>query len=157
MPNLDWEARYDGNSRRYFYINHVTKQTQWKDPRQVIFEQRQQQQQQPQRQQQAYQPQMPSSSSVRCYFVFSITFLFSSDQFLICNCARSYQVFWCDQFLICKALSGWNCPWSGCKKTGRATTCSSSGPGKAEGRSEKTGWGCSKEASSGGDAETGAW
>ena len=28
-----WEAKYDPNSRRYFYIDHVNKVTSWEDPR----------------------------------------------------------------------------------------------------------------------------
>ena len=36
-----WEARYDGNTRRYFFINHQTKQTQWNDPRIAIYEEQQ--------------------------------------------------------------------------------------------------------------------
>jgi len=53
-----WEAKWDGGTGRYFFINHATKQTQWIDPR----SQQQQTQgypgfgiQQPQHQQQQYQ------------------------------------------------------------------------------------------------------
>jgi len=28
-----WEAKYDPANRRWFYVNHVTKTTQWEDPR----------------------------------------------------------------------------------------------------------------------------
>jgi len=28
-----WEAKYDPTNRRWFYVNHITKQTQWEDPR----------------------------------------------------------------------------------------------------------------------------
>ena len=28
-----WEAKYDPTNRKWFYINHFTKTTQWNDPR----------------------------------------------------------------------------------------------------------------------------
>jgi len=28
-----WEAKYDPTNRKWFYINHYTKITQWEDPR----------------------------------------------------------------------------------------------------------------------------
>ena len=30
-----WEAKYEPTSRRWYFINHYTKTTQWEDPRTV--------------------------------------------------------------------------------------------------------------------------
>ncbi|XP_057295618.1 uncharacterized protein LOC130624065 [Hydractinia symbiolongicarpus] len=32
-----WEAKYDPNSGRYFFLNHLTKQTTWTDPRTIFY------------------------------------------------------------------------------------------------------------------------
>ncbi|XP_071506134.1 uncharacterized protein [Diadema antillarum] len=37
MP-AGWEAKYDPNLGRYFYINHQTRSTQWTDPRQQMYQ-----------------------------------------------------------------------------------------------------------------------
>ncbi|XP_071479134.1 uncharacterized protein [Diadema antillarum] len=37
MP-AGWEAKYDPNLGRYFYINHYTRSTQWTDPRQQVYQ-----------------------------------------------------------------------------------------------------------------------
>ena len=28
-----WEAKWDPNNRKWFFVNHATKKTQWEDPR----------------------------------------------------------------------------------------------------------------------------
>ncbi|XP_022096457.1 uncharacterized serine-rich protein C215.13-like isoform X2 [Acanthaster planci] len=39
-----WDAKYDHNTKKYFYIHHTTRSTQWHDPRKAYYEQQQQQQ-----------------------------------------------------------------------------------------------------------------
>jgi len=60
-----WEGRYDANSRKYFFINHQTKATQWTDPRIAVWEQQQRQHQQAQQQAPAQHSYQDSYSSSR--------------------------------------------------------------------------------------------
>jgi len=60
-----WEGRYDANSRKYFFINHQTKATQWTDPRIAVWEQQQRQHQQAQHQAPAQHSYQDSYSSSR--------------------------------------------------------------------------------------------
>nr|XP_054758301.1 mucin-5AC-like [Lytechinus pictus] len=50
-----WEAKYEPNIGRYFYINHMTKKTQWVDPRKEYYEAQQRSPAQPR----AYIPMQP--------------------------------------------------------------------------------------------------
>ncbi|XP_038052695.1 histone H3.v1-like isoform X2 [Patiria miniata] len=34
-----WEAKYDHNAKKYFFIHHATRSTQWVDPRKAFYEQ----------------------------------------------------------------------------------------------------------------------
>nr|CAB3265643.1 E3 ubiquitin-protein ligase BRE1A-like [Phallusia mammillata] len=57
-----WEAKYDPTNRKWFYMNHQTKTTQWDDPR-LTMQMQPQQTQQPQGQRYGQQAQKPQNET----------------------------------------------------------------------------------------------